>query len=108
MRVPSRQKYLPLASVAEPKILLANSRLTTATGGAFLSSCHDKVLPASKLVRAASKYSGDIFAQHAENEAHVLHQILDQLQVSLGSRVLFHRFQSAKFQHGLASCLDWG
>src|SRR5713101_4636648 len=49
-----------MASFREPKILLANSRFTTATRGEFLSSCHDNVLPANKLVRAASKYSGDM------------------------------------------------
>ena len=38
----------------------ANSRFTTATRGAFLSSCHVRDLPASKAVPAASKYSGDM------------------------------------------------
>ncbi len=32
----------------------------TATGGAFLSSCHVKVLPKSNAVPAAWKYSGDM------------------------------------------------
>src|SRR5260370_38015091 len=32
----------------------------TATGGAFLSSCHVKVLPESNAVPAAWKYSGDM------------------------------------------------
>src|SRR5689334_4879101 len=44
----------------EPKILRANSRLITATRGAFLSSCHVIALPNSRAVPAARKYSGDI------------------------------------------------
>src|SRR5262249_60726722 len=55
-RVPSRSlKYRPTASGTEPSILLANSRLTTATRGAFVSSCHVKALPANKDVPDARK-----------------------------------------------------
>jgi|SRR6516225_269720 len=42
-----------MALVIEPKTLRANSRFTTATCGACLSSCHVKALPDSKAVRAA-------------------------------------------------------
>src|SRR5206468_1480243 len=61
MRAPSfLLKYLPMAFAADPKTLCANSWLTTATGGAFLSSCQVKVLPDSKAVLAAWKYSGEM------------------------------------------------
>src|SRR5260370_13882996 len=61
MRAPSSiLKYLPNAFAGEPKILPANSRLTTATRGEPLSSCNEKVLPARKAVAAALKYAGDI------------------------------------------------
>src|SRR5215831_13217077 len=49
-----------MALVSEPKILRANSRLTTATRGAFLSSRNVKSLPASKAVPAARKYPGEM------------------------------------------------
>src|SRR5215469_13575400 len=70
MRVPSRLlKYLPTAFVAEPKTLRANSRFTTATLGAFLSSCHERVLPANRAVSAASKNLGDIWYMMGEAAA---------------------------------------
>ena len=40
-------KYLPSAPGTEPKTLRANNWLTTATRGAFLSSCQERALPAS-------------------------------------------------------------
>ena len=46
--------------LTEPKTLRANNELTTATGGAPLSSCHEKPLPVSSDVPAAQKYSGDM------------------------------------------------
>src|SRR6266566_4138950 len=46
------------------------------------------------------------FAQQTESEAQVANQVLDELQSSLGSIVLFHRLHSAELQHGLASCLN--
>src|SRR5580658_9113208 len=61
MRVPSWVLYdFPIAFDAEPKILRANSWFTTATRGAFLSSCQVKVLPETSAVPAAWKYSGDM------------------------------------------------
>ena len=54
MRVPSFiLKARPIGLAAEPKTLLANSRLTIATRGEFLSSCQVKVLPESIAVPAA-------------------------------------------------------
>src|SRR5438093_13746014 len=59
MRVPSRLlKYPPMAFAADPKTVRANCWLTTATLGAFLASCYVNVLPQSKAVPAARKYSG--------------------------------------------------
>ena len=66
MRAPSfLLKYLPMVFAADPKTVRANCWLTTATLGAFLSSCHVKVLPESKAVRAARKYSGDMLNRKA-------------------------------------------
>ena len=59
MRDPSRILYArPIGLAANPKSLRANSRFTTATRGEFLSSCQVKVLPESRAVPAAWKYSG--------------------------------------------------
>lgn len=56
VRVPSRFfRYRPTALNAEPKILRANSPFTSPTRGKLLSSCHEKPLPASKLVPEVSK-----------------------------------------------------
>src|ERR1039457_3886756 len=60
MRVPSRILYKrPIGLVAEPNSLRANSRFTTATRGEFLSSYQVNVLPDSRAVPAARKYSGE-------------------------------------------------
>ena len=48
-------KYPPIAWATEPKTSRANSRLTTATLGAFLSSRRLNVLPASSVVADAWK-----------------------------------------------------
>src|SRR5258706_14824115 len=59
-RVPSLiLKYRPIACGMEPSILLANSGFTTATRGAFVSSCHEKALTANKDVPDARETSGD-------------------------------------------------
>src|ERR1700693_1707514 len=61
MRVPSGILYdLPIALVGDPNILRANCGLITATRGAFLSSCHVKILPDRSAVPAVWKYSGDM------------------------------------------------
>ena len=45
----------PTVFVAEPRILRANCRFTTATRGELLSSCQERVLPDNKAVPAAWK-----------------------------------------------------
>ena len=52
-------KSLPMAFWTDPKILRANSSLTTATLGDWAASCHVKARPARRTVPAASKYSGE-------------------------------------------------
>ncbi len=48
-----------MAFSMDPKTWRANSWFTTATRGAFLSSCHVNARPASGVVPAASKYPGE-------------------------------------------------
>src|SRR6185295_6489948 len=57
---PASLKYAPSALSADPNTLPANSRFTTATGGALLSSWNVSSLPAKRGVLAAKKYSGEM------------------------------------------------
>jgi hypothetical protein len=85
--------------MAEPNILLANSRFTTATRGAFLSSCHDSA------VRSDSKETGAIWQAIAAQREAVYGYPAEARKMAADALQLASASQGAEAQVALAFAL---